>query len=235
VTSVSALVPRAALAAHAAAHGPAGKPELRDDDYWAAEIAWFEERADDDERGAAEATRLQAAGQQRREAVPPPSPERRGGTEGGEVSDLREDFVHDLLASLAQRMIDLNARRHEEKQRFLGWLERRLGCAIDDLSGRTIIRDFDDRERVPDYAELSRRLCQAANRRKMDVDPRRAQIDNLVQEAYEEAMEDLDALNEALARTDALIDRIVYALYGLGEEEIAIIEGHGGNESNDGN
>ncbi len=226
---------RAALAAHAAAHGPAGKPELREDDYWAAEIAWFEERADDDERGAAEATRLQAAGQQRREAVPPPSPERRGGTEGGEVSDLREDFVHDLLASLAQRMIDLNARRHEEKQRFLGWLERRLGCAIDDLSGRTIIRDFDDRERVPDYAELSRRLCQAANRRKMDVDPRRAQIDNLVQEAYEEAMEDLDALNEALARTDALIDRIVYALYGLGEEEIAIIEGHGGNESNDGN
>jgi len=34
----------------------------------------------------------------------------------------------------------------------------------------------------------------------------------------------LDALNDALRRTDDLIDRIVYALYGLGPDEIAIIE-----------
>ena len=35
----------------------------------------------------------------------------------------------------------------------------------------------------------------------------------------------LDVLNADLAATDALIDRIVYALYGLGPDEIAIIEG----------
>jgi len=33
-----------------------------------------------------------------------------------------------------------------------------------------------------------------------------------------------DGINAALAATDALIDRIVYALYGLGPDEIAIIE-----------
>jgi hypothetical protein len=30
-----------------------------------------------------------------------------------------------------------------------------------------------------------------------------------------------------IAATDHLIDRIVYALYGLDEEEIAIVEGRG--------
>jgi len=41
---------------------------------------------------------------------------------------------------------------------------------------------------------------------------------------YDASMGKLDALNAALRRTDDLIDRIVYALYGLGPEEIAIIE-----------
>jgi len=36
---------------------------------------------------------------------------------------------------------------------------------------------------------------------------------------------DAEGVAEALAQTDALIDRTVYALYGLTEEEIAIVEG----------
>ena len=198
---------RAALAAHAAAHGPAGKPDLRDDEYWAEEIAWFE----------AEAGTV---------SVPP------AGTEGGaggrppsDAADLREDFVHDLLASLAQRMIDLNAEKHEEKQGFLRWLERTLGCSIDDLSGKTLIRAYDERESIADFDDLCSRLCAAANRRKMSADPRGRDLQEQIEGEYAASVETLDELNASLAATDALIDRIVYALYGLGEEEIAIIEG----------
>ncbi len=206
------VIARAALAAHAAAHGPAGKAELREDEYWAGEIRWLADAAGGDDNG------------ERPGGDVTPHPPNGWAT----AKDLREDVVHDLLAWLAQRMIDLNEEKHEQKQRFLDWLERRLGCEIEDLNGYTIIQQFDDREEIEDYAELSRRLCQAANRRQMSVDPRRAEYDNLICDAYTDAMETLDEINAQLTSTDALIDRIVYALYGLGDEEIAIIEGERG-------
>jgi len=40
----------------------------------------------------------------------------------------------------------------------------------------------------------------------------------------EEALEELRPLYERIRRTDELIDQIVYRLYGLTEEEIAVVE-----------
>jgi hypothetical protein len=40
----------------------------------------------------------------------------------------------------------------------------------------------------------------------------------------EEALEELRPLYERIQRTDELIDRIVYRLYGLTENEIAVVE-----------
>ena len=42
------------------------------------------------------------------------------------------------------------------------------------------------------------------------------------------AREALAPLLTRIAATDALIDRIVYRLYGLTDEEIAVVEGGGG-------
>jgi hypothetical protein len=58
----------------------------------------------------------------------------------------------------------------------------------------------------------------------MTADPRGRALQERIEGEYSASMAKLDALNADLAATDALIDRIVYALYGLGPEEIAIIE-----------
>jgi len=44
--------------------------------------------------------------------------------------------------------------------------------------------------------------------------------------SYEDSLAKLRPIKSRLAAVDALIDRVVYALYGLEEEEIAIIEGN---------
>ncbi|MFL5626936.1 MAG: hypothetical protein ACJ788_15240 [Ktedonobacteraceae bacterium] len=44
---------------------------------------------------------------------------------------------------------------------------------------------------------------------------------------YEASLEKVLPLKERLARMDALIDQVVYRLYGLTEEEIAVVEGQG--------
>ena len=45
-----------------------------------------------------------------------------------------------------------------------------------------------------------------------------------LQEAYERSLAKLQPIKERLRLTDALIDQIVYRLYGLTEEEIQIVE-----------
>jgi hypothetical protein len=42
---------------------------------------------------------------------------------------------------------------------------------------------------------------------------------------YDESLQRVVPLKERLAKTDALIDAVVYRLYGLTEEEIRVVEG----------
>jgi hypothetical protein len=46
-----------------------------------------------------------------------------------------------------------------------------------------------------------------------------------IKKTYEESLQKVLPLKERLAKTDALIDRVVYRLYGLTEEEIGVVEG----------
>ena len=47
----------------------------------------------------------------------------------------------------------------------------------------------------------------------------------------EEYLNELDAVNTQIDRTNRLIDQVVYSLYGLTEEEIAVVEGRGEPQS----
>jgi len=48
-----------------------------------------------------------------------------------------------------------------------------------------------------------------------------------IRKMYEESLQRVLPIKERLARTDRLIDAVVYRLYGLTEEEIKIVEGRG--------
>jgi hypothetical protein len=48
-----------------------------------------------------------------------------------------------------------------------------------------------------------------------------------VRKEYEAGLERVLPMKERLAKTDALIDAVVYRLYGLTEEEIGVVEGRG--------
>ena len=59
----------------------------------------------------------------------------------------------------------------------------------------------------------------------LDVDAYRNEPAQKIREAWETSMETLRPLLKDIEATDRLIDHIVYQLYGLTEEEIAIVEG----------
>ena len=59
----------------------------------------------------------------------------------------------------------------------------------------------------------------------LDVDAYRNEPTQKIRDAWETSMETLRPLLKDIAATDRLIDRIVYQLYGLTDEEIAVVEG----------
>ena len=131
----------------------------------------------------------------------------------------RSDVVHDLLAFLAEGMIEMNRAKGEEIRDFLRWLEREIGAEIDALQNRTAIQSYFDLsfERL---LEILRR-----NRRSIPIDLSSRNVQESLEREFTNSRETLDPLLTRIQGTDTLIDQVVYQLYGLEADEIGIVEG----------
>jgi hypothetical protein len=147
------------------------------------------------------------------------------------------DVVHDLLAFLAEEMIRLNKEKRAAQKEFLDWFvttlrilpdkENRKG--IDVLIGKGKLADYPgDYQKgesplaFEDLLDILRK-----NKSRLGVSLSDAGLVARVRKEYEESLEKVLPLKDRLAKTDALIDQVVYRLYGLTEEEIRVVEGRG--------
>lgn len=144
------------------------------------------------------------------------------------------DVVHDFLAFLAEEMIRLNKEKQAEMKNFLGWLEAELriqedkngSTGIEALSGKTQLKnylgDYQKNEPELSFEELWNILQKNKSRigRKLTHE-----FMAELRDAYERSLAKLRPIKERLRLTDGLIDQIVYRLYGLTEQEIALVEG----------
>jgi hypothetical protein len=131
------------------------------------------------------------------------------------------DVVHDLLAFLAERMLEMNRQKQQEIRGFLGWLEGYLGAKVEDLTPKTKLQGYYEHDYESFLAVLKK------NKRKLAVDPDRREPGEALKAEFEGSMKKLLPLREGIERTDELIDAVVYRLYALTEEEIGIVEGKG--------
>ncbi|MGI6017157.1 MAG: Eco57I restriction-modification methylase domain-containing protein [Methanothrix sp.] len=135
------------------------------------------------------------------------------------VEQEKSDVVHDLLAFLAERMLEMNKQKQKEVRGFLDWLEGYLGAKIEDLKPKTKILSYYE----SDYESLLAVLKK--NKKKLAVDPSRREPGEALRAEFEGSMSKLGPLRERIKETDELIDAVVYRLYGLTDEEIEIVEG----------
>jgi len=139
----------------------------------------------------------------------------------------QSDVVHDLLAHLAQQMIEMNKQKQTEVKGFLSWLEREIGASLDDLTNKTKLLSYlGDYQKGETHLTLDEVLdILRKNRRKLRVDPGQRAFQERLAREYQASLDRLLPLKGRLAATDRLIDLIVYRLYGLTEEDVAIVEG----------
>jgi hypothetical protein len=141
--------------------------------------------------------------------------------QGNFISDQeKSDVIHDLLAFLAEQMLEMNKQKQQEIKGFLGWLETEMGAKVDDLSPKTNVQEYYRLQ----FDELL--VILKKNKRKLkDYDPARREPQERLRLEFDASLAKLQPLMERIAATDRLIDQIVYRLYGLTEEEIGIVEG----------
>ncbi len=132
-------------------------------------------------------------------------------------TDGASAVAHDILAFLAERMIDLNQRKQTETRSFLEWLEVFTGLPVDDWDLKNSVRSF----ATVGWDGFRRAL--------EDTKPRitAIKVDDAIvtiKEHYDASTAVVLNLLDQVEITDSLINRIVYALYGLNEDEIALVE-----------
>ena len=140
----------------------------------------------------------------------------------------QSDAIHDLLAHLAERMIELHKQKQAEAATFTDWLEQATGSAIETWSLKTVVQSFweqpwDELERA---LQKNRGKCmQAAGLRGKQADIAMEPLVRVARGHWEVARRGLVPTIAAIRATDRLIDLLVYRLYGLTEGEIDLVEG----------
>jgi len=131
------------------------------------------------------------------------------------------DVVHDLLAFLAEQMVEMNKAKNVEIKAFLNFVESEIGVSVDSLSNKTLIQEY----YTNDFTKFIDALVKNKNRIKEGYNPKSPTNRKLLHEWYDQSVAKLNPLMAKIDATDTLIDQIVYRMYGLTEDEIKIVEG----------
>jgi TaqI-like C-terminal specificity domain/Eco57I restriction-modification methylase len=144
------------------------------------------------------------------------------------------DVVHDLLAFLAEEMLRLNKEKRAMQKTFLAYFVDALQvkseqgkAGIEVLTGKSRLLEFAGDYQKGEEPLAPDALWEIVQKNRSRLNARRVGLKERVLAHYQESLDQVLPLKEQLRRTDALIDQVVYCLYGLTEEEIAIVEGKG--------
>jgi len=146
----------------------------------------------------------------------------------------QSDVVHDFLAFLAEKMIEMNKEKQKETKGFLEWLESQIHIkqeteinkGIEALVGKTQLKNYlGDYQRNEDYLSFDKfwKILEK-NKNKIQANLSSRDFYENIKSEYEKSLTKVLPIKEKLRKTDWLIDQIVYKLYGLSEEEIKLIE-----------
>ena len=114
----------------------------------------------------------------------------------------------------------MNREKGEEIRGFLRWLERTINAEIDTLTNKTKIQGYFDLS-FEELLEILRR-----NGRSIPIDLSSRDFQELLEHEFNASLGKLNPLLTRIQGTDELIDQVVYQLYGLTDDEIAIVEGN---------
>ena len=131
-----------------------------------------------------------------------------------EYSEEKNDVVHDFLSHLAEQMIAMNKEKQKLAEDFFTWMGHYGIPPREEMKPKMFLDEFWEKEFKIVLTHLKR------NKVKLTT-----QDEDRLLDRFNTSSNTLLLFDRKIELTDWLIDQVVYALYGLTEEEIAIVEG----------
>ncbi len=116
-------------------------------------------------------------------------------------------------------MIDMSKKKNEEVKGFLKWLEREIKTDIENLKNKTTLKEFYNYD-FDKFLDVLK-----GNQKNITINLSEREVHERLEKTLDKSMSILTPLKARIKATDALVDEIVYRLYGLTENEIKIVEG----------
>ncbi len=130
-------------------------------------------------------------------------------------------MVHDVLAFLAEQMMDLNQHQRAAAHQFLTDLKDFHCIDARTLNPKTKLDEFWKLDTAEVFAHLNKNRKSLAAA-KLDLNEA---AENKIRSRFEQSKSAILPLEAQIVFTDELIDQIVYRLYALTPEEIKIVGG----------
>jgi len=120
---------------------------------------------------------------------------------GAELQQLyAEDKFAEILAHLAEKMLEMNKQKQQEIRGFLGWMEGYVGAKVEDLTPNTKLQGYYEHDYESFLVVLKK------NRKKLAIDPVRREPGEVLKTEFKGSMGKLGPLLERIEKTDRLID-----------------------------
>jgi len=131
--------------------------------------------------------------------------------------------AYNLLLLLADRLIDLYGQRRHTVREFLDWICSPLGLSVDlaTVRNRTRVEKFSEHPRLgsPEAAQELEAVLSGHGFSRLSPKQLAA-----LREEYRRVAQELLSLQMTIREFETLVDGLVYRLYGLSADEIALVE-----------
>ena len=125
----------------------------------------------------------------------------------------KNDVLHDYLSNLAEQMISLNKEKQSSSEKFFEWMANNNIKSRSEMKPSTYLNEFWNLELKEFNSYLAKNKV---------VLPKITR--DYLEEEFLSSKKNLLLLSSKIKNMDWLIDQVVYALYGLTDEEIAVVD-----------
>ena len=136
-------------------------------------------------------------------------------------TEKRLEVFPSLLAFLSEKTLKLGQAIEQEVSGFITWLEREIGCKINDLRHKTKIQHY---YLPPEGESASNRLLQILKQNPLQINPSARSFQERLERELDASLSQLSEWTEQSKINQDLIDQIIYLFYNLTSYEVDLIQ-----------
>ena len=141
-----------------------------------------------------------------------------------EYLQIKKNPSEDFSIQLSDLYLDISSNRsklYHEVNSFLKWISREWKVEIEDLSGKSYLKEYWKNG----FDESSKSLLSIAkdNKSIIGIDPSSRKFQERMEEEWQSSVDKLNPIISEISKLENQMNALVFRLYGFNEDEISLV------------